>query len=363
MEHRVAVVGAGIVGLCAARALRERGAAVRVYERGKPGAGQSAGESRIFRHGHDDERMVEMAKRSRAIWSEWEDDLGTELVSADGVLALGDAALERLGILERAGGVAARRVGPEEAAEALPILAGYDGPAVLDEAGGAIRTTTAIERLATSLGDDLVADEAISLRPTGDGVELRSGIELTRYDAVVVCAGRGTAPLARTIGLSLPVSLSAHVRGTFAVAGTAPARLACLQDSSGEFPETGVYAAPQPGNGRYADGLSETLEASDDGGLADPATFAELGERTAEYVRAALPGLDPEPVGIVHCWVTEVPWSEDGLGVWASDGIVFAAGHNLFKMAPALGRELARVALEGDVGELGPGARLGEPQG
>jgi sarcosine oxidase len=363
MPHRVAVVGAGIVGLCTARALRERGCEVRVYERGVPGAGQSAGESRIFRHGHDDERMVEMAKRSRAIWSEWGRDLGAELVSADGVIALGDSALERLEILERVGGIDARRVEPAEAARVLPILAGYDGPAVLDADGGAIRTTAAIERLADSLGDDLVADEVISLRPTAGGVELRSGTELAEFHAAVVCAGRGTAALARTIGLSLPVHLAAHVRATFAVAGEPPSRLACLQDSSGEFPETGVYAAPWPGNTHYAVGLSETLEASEDGGLADPDTFASLGERAVDYVRAALPGLDPDPTGVIHCWVTEVPWSEDGVGAWTAGGTVFAAGHNLFKMAPALGRDLAHVALEGDAGELAPGERLGEPRG
>jgi sarcosine oxidase len=362
MPHRVAVVGAGIVGLCAARALRERGAEVRVYERGEPGAGQSAGESRLFRHGHDDERMVEMAKRSRAIWTEWGEELGAELVSADGVLALGESALERLEILERVGAVGARRVGAAEVAEALPILAGYDGPAVLDADGGAIRTTTAIDRLAAALGEDLVADEVISLRPTARGVELRSGTELAEFDAAVVCAGRGTAALARTVGMALPVDLAAHVRATFAVTGDPPPRLACLQDSSGEFPETGVYAAPEPGNGRYSVGLSETLEASEDGGLADPEAFAALGERAVDYVRAALPGLDADPVGIVHCWVTELPWSEDGLGVWASDGIAFAAGHNLFKMAPALGRELARIAHEGEAGALEPAERLGEPR-
>nr|WP_255396344.1 FAD-dependent oxidoreductase [Kocuria sp. CNJ-770] len=42
---RVAVVGAGIVGLATAHALRARGADVTLYESGPPGGGQSAGQS------------------------------------------------------------------------------------------------------------------------------------------------------------------------------------------------------------------------------------------------------------------------------------------------------------------------------
>ena len=92
----VAVVGAGIVGLSTAFALRERGVDVTVYERGAPGAAQSGGESRIFRHAHDDPRLVALAVESRAVWREWEARFGVELVSGDGVGAA------------RAGGRAAR---------------------------------------------------------------------------------------------------------------------------------------------------------------------------------------------------------------------------------------------------------------
>lgn len=362
MTGQVAVVGAGIVGLSTAHALRERGIDVRVYERGVPGGGQSTGESRIFRHGHDDPRLVEMAKRSRSIWRAWERDLEAEFVSADGVLALGESALDRLAVVDGAGGIDARRADADEIGGRLPILAGYDGPAVFDADGGAIRTSAAIGGLASRLGGSLVADEVISLRPDGEGVELRSGLAAESFERVIVCAGRGTAALARTVGLSLPIDQAAHVRVTFDVAGAPPERLACLQDSSGQFPETGVYAAPEPGNRRYAVGLSETLEVGDDGALSDPAMLAALAERAVAYVREALPGLDPEPAGHVHCWVTELPWSEDGLGVWEHEGILLTAGHNLFKMAPALGEELARAAIEGDAGALGPGERLGEPR-
>ena len=363
MEPEVAVIGAGIVGLATAYALRERGIDVCIYEGGAPGGGQSAGESRIFRHAHDDERLVELAKRSRAIWREWEEAFGIELVSGDGVVALGDSALERLAMLERVGGIDAAEIEHAELRERMPLLADYDGPAVLDRDGGSIRTTAAIEALASGLGDAIVAEQVISLRRiAGGAIEIRTGGRRDEFANVIVCAGRGTAALARTAGLSLPVELSAHVRLTFEVAGKPPPVLACLQDSSGEFPETGIYAAAQPGNRRYSVGLSETTPVAEDGSLVDPDALEALSQRAVDYVAKALPRLEADAVEHLHCWVTALPWSDDGVGVWEHDGIHFLAGHNLFKMAPVLGRELASaVAGDGLADALRFDSKLGAP--
>ncbi|WP_205695663.1 FAD-binding oxidoreductase [Conexibacter sp. SYSU D00693] len=361
---QVAVVGGGIVGLSTAYALVEQGVAVRLYEAGLPGGGQSAGESRIFRHAHDDPRLVAFVRESRAVWADWAERFGVELVSPDGALAIGDSALERLHVLEQVGGVAARTIAPDELADRMPLLATYAGPAMFDEAGGAIRTRAAIEALTAALGDAVATAEVISIDPREDGtVEVRSVTDRATYSTVVVCAGRETARLARSVGLSLPVRLAAHVRLTFAVKGTAPARVACLQDGSGDFGEVGVYATPMPGNARYAVGLSQTVGVRDDGTFIDAAALRSLDERARAYVARALPGLDPQPVEFVHCWVTDLPWSEDGVAVWEAGPVLFVAGHNLFKQAPSLGRALARAATGGGLAaELMPQARLGEPQ-
>ena len=328
----VAVIGGGIVGLSTAYALREQGVPVRLYEAGLPGTGQSAGESRIFRHAHDDPRLVAFARESRGVWDEWAEHFEVELVSSDGVVAIGDSALARL--------------------------------RVLDEVGGAIRTRAAITALTGALADAVTTGEVISIDPRADGtVEVRSVTDRAVYSKVVVCAGRETARLARSVGLSLPVRLAAHVRLTFDVKAAAPARVACLQDSSGVFGEVGVYATPLPGNSSYSVGLSDTVGVRDDGTFIDPAAIRSLDERAREYVTRALPGLHPEPRDFLHCWVTDLPWSEDGVAVWEAGSVFFVAGHNLFKQAPALGRALARAATGGGIAaELEPGARLGEPQ-
>ena len=357
----VAVVGAGIVGLCTAYALLERGVEVRVYEQGVPGNGQSGGESRIFRHAHDDRRLVEDAVASRAVFDEWSEQLGVELVSGDGAVAIGPAVDQRLPLLEESG-VAARRIGPDELADRIPLLAGSDGPAMLDERGGSIRTTAMIGALTDVLGERVVRDEVVSVRRDGEAVEVRSGGTADRFERVVVTAGRGTAHLARTMGLSLPVKHAAHVRLTFRVRDRAPNLLATLQDSSGEFGEVGVYAAAVPGNGAYAVGLSGQTAAREDGSLLSADELADLADRAAGYGRRALPGLDPDPVDVRHCWVTTLPWGEDALAVWEHDRVLFPVGHNLFKQAPGLGRKLAAAASGEPLPEgLRPEARLGAP--
>ncbi|MEJ5946893.1 FAD-binding oxidoreductase [Pseudokineococcus basanitobsidens] len=352
-------MGAGIVGLCTAYALLERGVDVRVYEQGVPGSGQSGGRGRILRHAHADPRLISATRQSRDLYDRWGAALGLEMVSRDGAVAIGPSVEASLPVLQEAG-VAAYRIEADELARCQPLLARYDGPAVLDERGGSIRTTAVIESLVGALGDRLVDDEVLTVRPVAGEVEVRSGGTTNRYDRVAVCAGRGTSHLARTVGLALPVQDGAHVRLTFAVRGPAPARLATLQDSSGEFGETGVYAAAVPGNTEYAVGLSETTRARDDASLPDPAELADLAGRASAYVERALPGLDPAPVDVRHCWVTTLPWGEDGMGVWAREGIFFPAGHNLWKQAPALGTRLA-AALAGETlhPDLAPESRLG----
>jgi sarcosine oxidase len=261
--------------------------------------------------------------------------------------------------LEQVGGVNARPLDRREIARTLPVLAAWDGPAMLDADGGAIRTRATIECLTDALRERLRFDEVLSVRAHAGRVELRVGGGVGEHDRVVVCAGRGTAALARGAGLELPVHQSAQVRLAYRVKGEPPGRLACLLDAGGTFSGDSSYADPYPGNTAYAVGLGHT-PVGPDGSVLDPGALASAAERNRRYVARALPGLEREPFEARHCWITTLPWSADAFAVWEAGPLLFLAGDRMFKHAPLIGRMLADAALDGELPPiLRPETKLG----
>ena len=337
----VAVIGAGISGLSAAYALRRRGVPCRVLEAGVPGGGQSAGRTRVFRHGHDDERLTRLAVRAREEWLRLEGELGASLLGRQGVLICGPNVAERAVAFEAAG-VPARLLTRDEQVGALSVLSPPEDEALLDELGGAIDVRAVIDGLAAAVADDLVTAEVFAVRDRGERVELQTSEGLWEAGRAIVCSGAGLHALAKELDLDIPLELDLHTRAAFTVREPGSA-LACLQDRSNVHGET-VYAAPMPDGRHYAVGL---------GGEHEPPVDEAIARLTA-HVERALPGLDPVPASVRLCRTSILPWGAAAFATWRSGNVDVLAGANLFKFGPLLGELLADRS-----DELLPDAQLG----
>ena len=338
----VAVVGAGITGLSTAYALRRRGVECVCFEAAAPGSGQSAGRTRVFRHGHDDERLVRLAVRARAEWERLEGELGTRLLGREGVLVRGPNVAERAAAFEAAG-VPARLVGREEQASVLPAFDPPEDEALFDELGGSIDVRAAVGGLAATLAARLAPARVFELRERGSGVELRTSEGLWSANRAILCPGAQLRELTAGLGLEIPLTVELHTRASFRARERGP-RLACLQDRSGVHGET-VYAAPMPDGREYAIGLGTEREPP----------VAEALARLIAYAERAMPGLEPEPASVRLCQTSVLPWGGDAFAVWDTGRVAALAGANLFKFGPLLGELIAEGALD----ELPPSAQLG----
>ena len=342
MRTEVAVVGAGITGLSVGYALLRQDVDFRVFEAGVPGAGQSAGRTRVFRHGHDDERLVALAVRARAEWERLEGELGVRLLGRQGVLICGPNVAERAAAFEAAG-VPARLVDRDGQSAALQVLAPPGDEALLDELGGAIDVRAAIDRLAGALVERLVTATVFGVGEAAGRAELRTSEGIVAAERVIVCPGAQVEPFVTQLGLDIPVEIEVHTRASFSVREPGAA-LACFQDRSNTHGET-VYAAPMPDGREYAIGLGTEREPPVDEALT----------RLKAYVERGMPGLDPEPASVRLCKTSILAWGADAFAVWCAGQVAVLSGANLFKFAPLLGELLA----EGSLDELAPEERLG----
>ena len=87
---KVAVIGAGVMGLATGWALRRRGLEPVVYEQFEVGndRGSSHGRSRIFRLAYAEDHYVRLAQEAFGLWRELEEESGETILELPGLVEI-----------------------------------------------------------------------------------------------------------------------------------------------------------------------------------------------------------------------------------------------------------------------------------
>jgi sarcosine oxidase len=325
----VVVVGAGLLGLCTADALRDRREVV-VLEAASIGHARagSHGPSRVFRLGYEDPFYVQLAQRALPLWLALEARTGRALVEPTGQLTFGPGA-ERVRAALEASAAPVAQLDADTVAERFPMFAGH-GAALLEPESGVIAAADALDALRAN-------------------VEVRQGVRVRNVDAsgrvdtddgvlhanvAVVCAGPWSRKLADVGETFATLEHVAYLRPP-----TGAARAPIFID----FDEPAVYGLPTPGSDLYKLGLHHG------GRRIDPdASSLESDADAVDHLRAAARVWLPEHelIDVDTCLYDNTP-TEDFV-IERRGNVVVAcgtSGHG-FKFGPLLGELVASLIEE-----------------
>jgi sarcosine oxidase len=340
---RVAVVGAGVVGMSTTAALLDAGVDAVCFERSGAVMGErSAGSSRIFRLAHTDPDLVLLAAQARAGFARWAERAGRPMVDPCGCVVSGGDAADRAAAMEAAGAAFELvELGSDRLRLPATVTA---GPVLVDPEGGVVDVDAVRAFLVARAGHAVVPEAVDAVEPSGGGATVRAGRQERRFDAVVLAAGAGTSALAAQVGIATPSALVHHFRVTFPFAEGPLDEGAARHQSWIDSPADGLHTYQhRSGPGRWSVG-----------GTVDPELVAwEVGRDAAvaasqevllAYARERL-AVEPRIVDGLYC--THVPDAGDGIAFLRSGPVLAVHGENLMKFAPVLGESLAAAAVDG----------------
>jgi glycine/D-amino acid oxidase-like deaminating enzyme len=349
---KVVVVGAGIIGACAAFELARAGAEVVLMEAGTPGGEASATSyAWLNSNSFDDPAYHALRVLGMAAYRDLAAELGTSEwlhLTGNTRVAVGDDDAENLRervARKRAAGYPAELLSPADAVRAEPALARLPGkPSAVAyfASEGYVDTTTLVGDLLfgfAALGGEFVRARVESLLPDGRGV--RTDGSYVTADRVVLCTGADTSVL-RGAGFSLPAMGPA---GATVITAPVPVRMSGLI----HFPDLTIRP---DGGGRlllHAEDIDQRVAAGPP--RLDETSAGELTGRVRRWL-----GLENTGVGISEVRVSRRPYPPDGYPVVGPvpgiSGAYVTCTHSGVTLAAILGRLAAMEILTGSVEPL-----------
>jgi sarcosine oxidase len=323
VAEQIAVIGAGVMGLATARALKRRGHEIVVYEQFAPGHGRgsSHGRSRIFRLAYAEAEYVRLAQESLGLWRELEAESGETLLELHGLLEIVGTLAESTASTLEACGVEWQRLERAEAERRYPIRVPEQSFVVLQPEAGIVR-----------------ADKALAAFGRELDVRYETRVHPAELDAevVVVTAGPWVNEL---LDEPLDVRVTSETLCYFRPERDGPIP-AVVSVKPGRRTHD-MYSLADPLHGLK-------VGAHHAGTAADPnlpvAADPRLIEQITDWARRTYHLADPDPVAAETCLYTTTP---DETFVLERRGRIVVgsacSGHG-FKFAPAIGERLAALA-------------------
>jgi len=355
---KVAVVGAGIIGACAAFELASQRHDVTVFEQFEidHDRGSSYGDSRIIRRFYDDPYYTALMPLAYDLWRALERTTGVHLIDTLGGLYFGPRDHERLAAARRgleAIGEPADLLDAQALRERFPAFRFRDDEAgIVDDSAGSLRASrcvrAAVDAARRAGAMFVTGRKAGAIAPASEGgVAVEIAGEREVFDRAVVCAGPWTPAMFQDARLPIRVTRQqyAYIAPTRDAAMFEPGAMPIWIDAAENW-----YGFPRHGD---VDGVK--FASHDFGPTVDPDRVDRTiddreVERTRAYARRRFPALaDGEVIFAKTCLYSVTP-DEDFIvdSVEGIPGCAFVGGcsGHAFKFGTLLGAVVADIALD-----------------